>query len=179
MLLTSETWAVPKQKNMFRVVLCANATTSILYAAFMITSSNSGADFPARETPFPQAFEAFRLYIRSSWLLAREGEIQTPGQDYSATTDEVKMSNDGKRLLSKIGRAEWSEAPLWHPVRKVPGSPWNKFIRNTGQKMFPRIGDSVEPMKFQVPSSALTLIEPWEQYYADIRSRFDEVGSQA
>lgn len=178
MLMTSESWKTPASSELFRVSLCANATTSIMYAAFMILSANPAVNSPGREPPSSQIFEAFRLYLRSSWLLARDGQVQMPGQDYSTTTDELKMSNDGKRLLSKVGRSEWSEAPLWHPVRKVPGSPWNKFMRNTGQMVFQMEGDAKGPTSFQVPSSALTLVEPWEQYYADIRARFDQVSTR-
>lgn len=175
MLMTSDAWSVPATKELFSVTLCANCTTSLLYSAYMIVCATPA--FPLQQTSEEQMTEGLRLYIRSAWLLARDSQIQSPGLDFGATTNEIKLSSDGRRLLSKVGRVEWSEAPLWHPVRRVPGSPWNKFIRNTGQKIFqPSSADAQAASQFQIPSSALTLIEPWEQYYDEIRRRFDQVG---
>ncbi|KAH8171593.1 mating-type protein MAT 1-1-2 [Sarocladium implicatum] len=177
MLMTSEPWQTAPAKKMFAVSLCANSMTSLLYSAYMIVSATPA--FPLQESTQSQMMEGLRLYIRTAWLLARDSQVQGPGLEFGATTNEIKVSNDGRRLMSKVGRVEWAEAPLWHPVRRVPGSAWNKFIRNTGQKIFqPAAADSQAASQFQIPSSALTLVEPWEQYYAEIRRRFDQTGRQ-
>jgi hypothetical protein len=122
--------------------------------------------------------EPMKLFMKTMWHIAREGSLEfdfPPAAEYGASEEEVKLSHDGKRLLSKVGQESWSEASIWHPCRRIPGSPWNKFIRNKHQKLFlsPRVGRT--QLALQLPSSSLSLAEPWEIYYSELRSRFDQV----
>nr|BAD72599.1 MAT1-1-2 [Cordyceps militaris] len=177
MLLTSETWSRPESPTLRFGTLVANAATAILFGAFMIIPKVSIRESSNLLVSVLKDNEAMRLYLRTTWQLAQDGASKythSPSAEFGTTTSEVKIDHAGKRLLSKVGQENWSVASLWHPSRKTPGSAWNKFMRNTQQPYFPRKKIKTE-IRYRLPSSCLSLAEPWEIYYSELRSKFDQV----
>ncbi|KAJ4147305.1 hypothetical protein LMH87_001837 [Akanthomyces muscarius] len=180
MLTTSETWSRPESPSLQFGTLVANAATAILFGAFMI--------FPKIKISEPLSLlvsvlkdnEAMQLYLRTTWQLAREGASKytnSPSAEFGATASEVKIDHAGRRLLCKVGQESWSEASVWHPCRKTPGSAWNKFMKNTQQPYFP-LKKTRTALQYRLPSSCLSLAEPWEIYYSELRSKFDQAHRQ-
>lgn len=176
MLLTSETWSQPENHSLQYGALVANAATTVLFGAFMILPKMGQVKTATLLFSALKDNEAMRLYLRTSWQLARRGASKytsSPSAEFGANTSDIKIDHTGKRLLSRIGQEHWSVASLWHPGRKTPGSPWNKFMKNMKQPYFPARAKNTS-LKYQIPSSCLSLAEPWEIYYSELRSRFDQ-----
>lgn len=181
MLLTTEIWLQPKDPKLQVASLISCATTTMLFAAYMISSR-----MPAYETwnfalsACPNN-EGIKLFLRSAWRLAQRSVDDggaPPGLDFGTYLNEIKLSRDGKGLLSKVGRANWSRAPFWHPCRKVPGSQWNKWIKNLCRPIFPKLPhDNSKDVHivFRLPSSAILLTSMVGEYYSTLRTRFDQV----
>lgn len=177
MLLASETWARPESPNLQFGTLVANAATTILFGAFMIIPRITAIEPSSLLVAVLKDSEAMQLYLSTSWQLARNGTSKftsSPSAEFGATTSELKIDHTGRRLLTKIGQEHWSEATVWHPGRKTPGSPWNKFMRNINQPYFPR-QKTKSSLHYRIPSSCLSLMEPWQIYYSELRSKFDQV----
>lgn len=178
MMLASKAWYLPLNDELRRASLVSNATASILFATYLISSSTDLTHTTIFTNSTTPNNESMKLFLKTMWHIAREGSLQfdiPPAAEYGASQEEVKLSHDGKRLLSKVGQENWSETSLWHPCRRIPGSQWNKFIRNKHEKLFssPRAGRT--QLALQLPSSSISLAEPWEIYYSELRSRFDQV----
>nr|BAC67540.1 MAT1-1-2 [Cordyceps tenuipes]BAD95879.1 MAT1-1-2 [Cordyceps takaomontana] len=180
MLLTAETWLRPENQSLRFAALVANATTTILFGAFMILPKiNIGGSSTLLTSTFKEN-EAMRLYLKTTWQMTREGTSRytdPPCAEFGTTTSEVKIDHTGRRLLSKIGQEYWAVASLWHPGRKTPGSAWNKFMKNTQQSYFTQTRTE-RALKYRLPSSCLSLAEPWEIYYSELRLKFDQVRFQ-
>nr|ALI93546.1 MAT1-1-2 [Hypocrella siamensis] len=179
MLMTTESWLRPKHPNLKAASLVSNATTTLLLASYLIHPV-------AMENPWAfgmssaQFTDALHQFIRTSWHIARENYSAfdcPPGCEFGATLNEVKLADDGKRLLTRIGRDSWQEAPHWHPCRRVPGSSWNKYLKNWSQPMFSSKPITNRKVVITLPSTMLDLARPWEIYYTDLRARFDSVSS--
>ncbi|PTB45237.1 uncharacterized protein TrAFT101_000694 [Trichoderma asperellum] len=180
MLLTTETWLPPKDPKLQVASIVSCAATTIIFAAYMISSrmpTNESWDFALSACPNN---EGIRAFLRSAWRLAQQtvdtGD-HSPGIDFGAHIDEIRLSKNGKDLLSKVGRGGWGRASFWHPSRKVPGSSWNKWIKNICRPIF-----SKSPYRnlqdvqiiFRLPSSATLLTSVFGEYYSTLRVKFDQ-----
>jgi hypothetical protein len=181
MLLTTETWLPPKDSKLQVASLVSCAATTVLFAAYMISSRMPTYESWNFALPACPNNEGIRLFLRSAWRLAQQtvddGHI-SPGIDFGARVDEIRLSKDGKDLLSKVGRGDWGRASFWHPGRKVPGSPWNKWIKNICRPIFPKSPyDNLRDIHivFRLPSSAILLTSVFGEYYSALRTKFDQV----
>ena len=175
MLISTELWDAPQTPQLHTATLISNATAVFLYATYLMLScvTTHSASHALTATNSERCME---IYLRSAWAIARQDAQnieRPPAVEFGAHQGEIKLSSTGKRLLTKVGRQEWRETPYWHPVRRVPGSPWNKFMRNMAQPIFQ--ASTPTAVWFNLPSSSLTLAEPVEEYYRELRSRFDQV----
>ncbi|KAK5998933.1 hypothetical protein PT974_01317 [Cladobotryum mycophilum] len=97
MLLTSEIWHTSELPKLRLAALISNATTTILFAAFMISSQMESIHSWGYALSACPNDEGMKLFLRSSWQLAREGihrAITSPGIEFGTTLDEVKLSRD-------------------------------------------------------------------------------------
>lgn len=177
MMMNSETWLPPKHPNLKAAALVSGLTTTILLATYLIhpAYTQNACVLPSRST---QNDDALLLFIRISWYISRtrfSDFVCAPGADFGANLNEVKLGNDGRRLLTKIGRDHWHEAPHWHPCRKVPGSAWNKYLKNMNRPVFPTDEADSNEVAINLPSTMLDLAHTWETYYSELRARFDRV----
>ncbi|KAJ2978389.1 hypothetical protein NQ176_g3841 [Zarea fungicola] len=175
MLLTSETWSRPEHPSLRFGTLVANAVTTILLGTFIILPKIENIKSTNLLVSSLKQNEAMRLYLRTSWQLAQKGTTKyasSPSAEFGANDSELKIDYNGRRLLTKIGRETWKVASEWHPCRKTPGSPWNKFMKNKKQPYFPKKAKKTS-LQYQIPSSCLSLAAPWENYYSELRTRFD------
>lgn len=178
MSLTSDFWQQSQSPNLQGAELAANAAVSILYTAYILTSTSIFRDSWKFATSAGQNEEATKTFIRTAWQVAREGHDvfdSGPGSEFGAFQDEIKLSKNAKALLSKVGREDWCIAPLWHPCRRVPGSAWNKFMRNSNKTFFTTQQKEHNDICYEIPSSIISLAEPWHIYYTKLRSRFAQV----
>ncbi|RDA91457.1 hypothetical protein CP533_6290 [Ophiocordyceps camponoti-saundersi (nom. inval.)] len=125
--------------------------------------------------------ESMKLFLRSAWSLTRENfgerDFFPPGIEFGTTLSEVGLSQNGSQLLTSIGRGgRWAVPPPWHPVRKVPGTAWNKILRNQVQPIFPESPTNSRTFHLTVPGSCATLVQPYEKYYFELRNRMDQAG---
>lgn len=178
MLLTTETWLPPRDPKLKVATIVSCAATTIIFAAYMISSrmpTYESWDFALSACPNN---EGIRIFLRSAWRLAQQaGDAggHSPSMDFGAHIDEVRLSKDGKDLLSKVGRSDWGRASFWHPGRKVPGSSWNKWIKNICQPIFPK-SPCIQNLQiiFRLPSSATLLTSVFGEYYSSLRVKFDQ-----
>lgn len=176
MLVTEENWAEPDKQELGVLALVTNSVTSMMFAAYLI--SHRADTYTCKYTEGKMSFRcALRTFLQCSWQLSRVGCDGRPGQEFGALPDEVKISSDGKRLLTKVGRIDWHEPPFWHPFKKVPGSAWNKFLKNVEQPVFSENPLTSTHVTSRLPSSAIKLVEPIEAYYTELERRFDEVSN--
>ncbi|CEJ95234.1 hypothetical protein VHEMI10726 [[Torrubiella] hemipterigena] len=120
--------------------------------------------------------DAVSLYLKLMRRIhskARKPRQERPGSVFGASNKYVRMSRDGRSLKVQDGQGHWTVAPSWHPCRTIPGSSWNKFLRNAWA---PRFGSNAQQHRlcYNVPDSALTLSDTFVNYYHDLQSRFDQ-----
>ncbi|KAF7548339.1 hypothetical protein G7Z17_g7126 [Cylindrodendrum hubeiense] len=182
MLLTAETWEEPYHPKLKISTLLTNATIAFLFATYVITPHLKSHSLWQQHLTdsSSRGRKEMSAFLKTTWHVSREGwekSDQPPGAVFSALDTEVKISDDGRKLLTRVGCPNWHEAPFWHPFRVVPGSPWNKFIKNRRQKYFqilPTVGNRV---RYLVPGSAVTLTSSSETYYGILRSQFDRTNT--
>ena len=181
-LMTMHCWLTPTQPLLKVGSLISRSVTTLLYAAFLIAPrmlEESGADY----LDLTQPEDTMGAFLRSAWVLWREdyelSDMSSPGIEYGITLNEVKLTSDGMDLITMLGEDNWYCPDFSHPIRKVPGSAWNKFLRNHRHPVFPE--SLSQPLGFQVmiPSSLQTLARPFERYYCELRTRMDQVRNQA
>nr|BAD72607.1 MAT1-1-2 [Ephelis japonica] len=179
MLMTSEVWVLPRNGKLKAASLISAATTTILFASYLIyTDAVQHECACTLDATSAQSFEAMTLFIRSSWQVARTNSNifdSPPGREFGATLSEVRLSNDGKRFLTRVGHKSWCEAPYWHPCRRVPGSVWNKYLKNLARPIFPIQFRANNKLHISLPNTIFSLIQLWETYYHELRDRFDQV----
>nr|AKE48502.1 MAT1-1-2 [Ustilaginoidea virens]AKE48506.1 MAT1-1-2 [Ustilaginoidea virens] len=178
MLFTTENWLPPQDPNLRTASLISSVTTTILFASYLI-SSEGLQNLRFHKVSAAECDEAISLFIRASWQVAREGSSKfngPPGDEFGTSLNEIKLNSNGKRLLTKIGHQQWHVAPYWHPCRRVPGSSWNKHIRNFNRPIFHAEPSSSNAVFISLPNTMLALTQPWETYYSELRSRFDRTG---
>jgi hypothetical protein len=178
MLLTAENWTPPNDARLQAAMLIANSATSVVFAAYLIGHDYEGASWKAAVQDY-HASGCVRSFLKCAWQVARRGSELHPGAEFGAFADEVKLAGDGKHLLVQIGRGKWTKPAYWHPCKKVPGSPWNKFLKNKNHPIFQGSSDTTsrpsERIMHRMPNTAIKLAEVFEDYYADIRARMDQV----
>nr|CAQ42992.1 mating type protein [Hapsidospora chrysogena] len=176
--LTAENWTPPNDARLQAATLIANSATSVVFAAYLIGHKYEGESWKAAVQDY-HASDCVRSFLKCAWQVARRGGELHPGAEFGAFADEVKLSVDGKRLLVKIGRGKWTKPAYWHPCKRVPGSAWNKFLKNKIHPIFQGSYDMAsepsERIMHRMPSTAIKLAEVFEDYYADIRARMDQV----
>lgn len=181
MLLTTENWLPPRDPKLKVATIVSCAATTIIFAAYMISSrmpSYESWDFALSACPNN---EGIRIFLRSAWRLAQQtvdAGDHSPGMNFGAHIDEMRLSKNGKDLLSKVGRGDWGRASFWHPGRQVPGSSWNKWIKNICRPIFsksPYSNFQNIPIMFRLPSSATLLTSVFGEYYSSLRVKFDQV----
>lgn len=162
-------------------ILIANAAVSLLYAAYAI-SPHLKDDTMFEITTFCHDERSLRLFLDVTWKIGfRKGARKVPtglGHEYGIAPGDTRMSKGGRRLLIRTGPkgTVWAPAPYWHPYLQLPGSPWNHFIKNLKQPIFPCDKPHEEkPVQYLLPTGALKLVEPYEAYYSQLRARAQEV----
>nr|ABE98350.1 mating type protein 1-1-2 [Fusarium graminearum] len=141
MLAGSRDSQVPEHPKLRAASLVSKATVAVLYTAYTIGPHLT--NFPWRKLKHMPVLSAIDLYLKvfiSTCGIVYSNDpaiIPPPAFEYSVTQEDVKVSNCGRKLLVKVhGDEYWRTAPKWHPYIKVPGSPWNNFIRNRKQPIF-------------------------------------------
>ncbi|KPM39117.1 hypothetical protein AK830_g7440 [Neonectria ditissima] len=179
MLMATEAWEKPTHPKLQAASLITNAAISFLFATYVIAPHMEDEPLwtgPISEDPVNMCQNEMLLFLKTNWHVQREGwqdSDHRPGAEFDALKSEVKMSEDGKRLLTQVGYPDWHEVPSWHPFRVVPGSPWNKFIRNRYQKIFPVFPAMTNRVRYMVPGSAASLTNSFREYYNVLRSQYD------
>ncbi|KAL7917742.1 MAT1-1-2 [Trichoderma austrokoningii] len=182
MLLTTESWLPPRDAKLRVATIISCATTTIMFAAYMISSrmpTYDSWDFALSACPNN---EGIRILLRSAWRLAQQtvdAGHHSPGMDFGAHIDEMRLSKDGKDLVSKVGRGDWGRASFWHPGRQVPGSAWNKWMKNICRPIFSKSRNPQHvQICFRLPSSTTLLTAVFEEYYSSLRVKFDQASRQ-
>nr|BAE93601.1 MAT1-1-2 [Tolypocladium inflatum] len=177
-LMTTDRWLTPTQPLLKVGSLISRSVTTLLYAAFLIAPrmlEEPWAEYMRHTRPE----ETMRAFLRSAWALWRENyelfDVSPPGIEFGVTLGEVKLTSDGMDLITMLGDDDWYCPDISHPIRKVPGSAWNKFLRNHKQPVFPETQSQAPGFQAMIPSSLLTLARPFEKYYFELRSRIDHV----
>ena len=173
----SDFWVTPRNPKLFRAALLSNAATTVLFATFLIVPLIRLPGWDSFEQP-ALGHEGIVMLLKTAWRLNREGLSKSqcaPGLEFGATREEVKMSPDGKELLTCIGSGKWHTAPYWHPFRVTLGSPWGKFIHNLQQTTFLPQRQTWGRIQYRLPSSALSLVRGYEAYFSDLKSKFAQV----
>nr|APA36947.1 mating type protein 1-1-2 [Fusarium praegraminearum] len=141
MLAGSRDSQVPEHPKLRAAALVSKAAVAVLYTAYTIGPHLT--NFPWKKLERMPVLSAVDLYLKvfistCGTVYSTEPTIvPPPAFEYSVTQEDVKVSNCGRKLLVKVhGDEDWRAAPKWHPYIKVPGSPWNNFIRNRKQPIF-------------------------------------------
>nr|QKY89079.1 mating type protein 1-1-2 [Calonectria hongkongensis] len=176
MLRLKEVWDPPSHPRLRAAALMANAAVSFLFAALLIIPHLSRKKL--RQNLARNDKKAMAMFLQTAWRVARESRNKAerpPAAEFGAMNTAVKLSKTGNQLLVHLDGDEWEEVPCWHPCRIVPGSAWNKFMRNRCQPVFPMGHEVLYPeVQFAVPSSAINLIDIYRDYYMSIRDQFDD-----
>lgn len=188
MLNLSEVWLSPDDKDeegLQITTLAAKSAISFLIVGTLMfphlaDSVCSSEDLSKLGPRLP--FEAF---LRAFWDVTKvrlPAYLPAPAAEFGANFDEAKLTVSGRSLMVKTKKNGWHKAPLYHPARVVPGSAWNKWMKNEDRKVFmggnqnSAFEDDPElEIWYRVPSSALTLIEPFKSRYEALRRKFTEV----
>ncbi|KAL6917536.1 hypothetical protein ACHAP8_000558 [Fusarium lateritium] len=141
MLAGTRDASMPEHPKLRAAALVSKATVSVLYTAYTVGPHLK--DFPWDRLERMPVLPAVDLYLKV--FISSCGSIYSnkpaiappPAFEYSVTQDDVKISKCGSKLMIKThGDEIWHAAPKWHPYIKLPGSPWNNFIRNRKQAIF-------------------------------------------
>ncbi|KYK59755.1 hypothetical protein DCS_00889 [Drechmeria coniospora] len=163
MLMTLERWEKENHPLLRIGSLVSKSVTTLIFAVFLITPQMVNQDW-IKESKQKEIKETMGTFLRCSWAMSRENydmvDCHPPGTEFGATLDEIAIDYTGRNLITKIGRPEWGIASLSHPMRRVPGSQWNKFLKNHRQPMFPKAPQA----------------ETYEDYYSELRTRMDMTG---
>ena len=176
-IMITRSWTVPHNPGLKAATLISNAATSIMFAASIILPHMTNSSLQDGHRMVLE-YKGIKLLLKTIWRLARDGNMtsqQPPAVEFGATLEELKLEHDGKYLMTKIGRSEWHKAPYWHPCHLSVGSPWGKYIKNVGLPMFPDVAIHAAEIKYRLPSSAMSLTQPYEAYFAELRFRYDQV----
>jgi hypothetical protein len=125
------------------VVLVGNTVTAILAALFMIAKHiSTQRDLPGSVSSpagYGNHTEWLRLFVDCAWGLfnldnRNEGQLLCSDSGLELGTEIAITKNSSIALPVEDGI--WMAAPFYHPLIKMPGSPWNKFFMNQRQEVF-------------------------------------------
>jgi hypothetical protein len=179
MLRGLQEWLHPKHPKLQAVCLISKATMAVLYTTYTVGPQLEELPWKLiRHMPVNEAHELFfRLFISVAGNPYNDGTIMTtpPAFEYNVTQEDVRISQCGKKLLVKVYmEEEWHRVPAWHPYFKLPGSPWNNYIKNTEQPTFLSTPVSTA-IKYELPSSALAIALEFRTKYFAVRDVYEEV----
>nr|AEP03806.1 mating type protein MAT1-1-2 [Fusarium subglutinans] len=167
-----EVWAHPKHPKLQAACLISKATLAILYATFTIGPHLEGFAFKyLSEVPVSKSRELFlKVFVSISGNVYNDDEVfaTPPAFEFGAARGNVRICQQGKKLLVRSPTEQfYREAPDWHPYRRVPGSPWNNFIRNTELPVFSTNENPVPHtnIKFILPYNAIVLAGQFKAKY--------------
>lgn len=172
MFLVAEIWQPPSVSRLRTAYLMANTTTTMLFGAFTILPYLSKLPWEAI-LQHNKEHMGLKLFLQTAWKICRPAKSQPPSVKFAASLRGAYLSKDGKRALTDDG-------PLsdWDPGLRVPGSHWNKFFRNHEQPMFSTSSSTAFPMLyFRMPSSLVAITESYNDYYLELKEKFDEVSA--
>ncbi|KAH6956467.1 hypothetical protein HG530_001914 [Fusarium avenaceum] len=180
MLRGLQEWLHPKHPKLQAVCLISKVTMAVLYITYTVGPQLE--DFPWKLIPHMPVTEArklfYRLFISVAGNPYNDGTIMTtpPAFEYNVTQEDVRISHCGKKLLVKVYMDEtWHRVPAWHPYFKLPGSPWNNYIKNSEQPTFLSTPRSTA-IKYELPSSALVIALEFRTKYFTVRDVYEENG---
>ncbi|KAM0249599.1 hypothetical protein ACHAP5_002725 [Fusarium lateritium] len=180
MLSGLQEWLHPKHPKLQAVCLVSKATMAVLYTTYTIGPQLK--DLPwnlISHMPVTKARELFfRLFISVAGNPYNDGTIMSnpPAFEYNVTQEDVRISRCGKKLLVKVYmEEEWHRVPAWHPYFKLPGSPWNNYIKNSEQSTFLSTPVSTA-IKYELPSSALAIALEFRAKYFAVRDVYEANG---
>ncbi|KFA66094.1 hypothetical protein S40285_04295 [Stachybotrys chlorohalonatus IBT 40285] len=178
-LLTSEPWMPPHHPVLRRATLISNVVVTVLFAAHLILHKQLPSTKGDNETRPKNCQDALKHFLRFVWKLEPKTDC-IPLPLFGASPDEIKLQSNGRGLLINTPSQGWVDMPEWHPCRKVPGSAWNKFMRNHLQPIFSTASTSSEELflEFHLNSVALEILAPYETYYDALEVKFDERHTQ-
>lgn len=172
MFLIAEIWQPPSVPRLRTAYLMANTTTTMLFGAFTILPYLSKLPWEAI-LQHNKEHMGLKLFLQTAWKVCRPAKSQPPSVKFAASLKGAFLSKNGKRILSDNGSLQ-----DWHPSRRVPGSLWNKFFRNSEQPMFSASGSTTFPMlHFRMPSSLVAITDSYHDYYLELKEKFDEVSA--
>uniref|UniRef100_A0A8H7N2E0 Uncharacterized protein n=1 Tax=Bionectria ochroleuca TaxID=29856 RepID=A0A8H7N2E0_BIOOC len=119
--------------------------------------------------------EEIRLSPHGKGILIRADRVEDEEDQEEDQEEEGDDKFDVHSEEEDDGEKEelWLEPPFWHPFKQVPGSPWNKFLKNKQQPIFSFTDEDVTGITHRMPSSAMEIILPFQRYYRELRFRFD------
>ncbi|VUC36961.1 unnamed protein product [Clonostachys rosea] len=122
--------------------------------------------------------EEIRLGHRGECILIRanrehDEEDRGDEEEEEGGDDDELHSEQEDDEEEKKEEELWLEPPYWHPFKQVPGSPWNKFLKNKQQPVFSFTDEDVTGITYRMPSSAMKIISPFQRYYRQLRLRMD------
>ncbi|KAK2673069.1 MAT1-1-2/MatA-2/Smr1 [Fusarium oxysporum f. sp. vasinfectum] len=172
-----EEWAHPKHPKLQAASLISKVTLAILYATYTIGPHLEGFSFNhLSHMPISKSRELFlRVFVSISGNVYNDDEVFTtpPAFEFGAAQGNVRICQQGKKLLVRsLSEQFYREAPDWHPYRRVPGSPWNNFIRNTELPVF-STNENPTPhakTKYILPYNAMVLAGQFKAKYNLVRA---------
>ncbi|KAF5000882.1 hypothetical protein FGRMN_1491 [Fusarium graminum] len=182
MLSGLQNWADPKHPKLQATCLISKATMAVLYITYTIGPHLK--KFPWAKLCYMPVDEAYNLFFSVFTSVSgnpyNDGTIMTtpPAFEFNVTQEDVRISRCGQKLLVKVhGEESWHTVPAWHPYCKMPGSPWNNFIRNSEQPVF-QAGSTELPeepkIKYELPSSALPIALHFQSKYHAVRDEHED-----
>nr|AYD41912.1 mating type protein 1-1-2 [Fusarium anguioides] len=177
-----EDWTHPKDPKLQAASLISKAAIAVLYAAYTIVPHIETFPFNhLARMPVSQARELFlKVFVSVSGNVYNDDEtlVAPPAFEYGVSHEHVRISRGGKKLLVKVYSQEnWRSVPDWHPYRKLPGSPWNNYIRNIEQPTF-----STDPSRlpcteidYSLPTKSMLLARQLKEKYAATRVYLDSI----
>nr|QFP39800.1 mating type protein 1-1-2 [Fusarium ramigenum] len=167
-----EVWAHPKHPKLQAASLISKASLAILYATYTIGPLIDKFAFDLlSEMPVSKSRELFlKVFVSISGNVYNDDEAfaTPPAFEFGAVRGNVRICQQGKKLLVRsLSEQFYREAPNWHPYRRVPGSPWNNFIRNTELPVFSTDENHVPhtKIKFILPYNAIVLAKQFKAKY--------------
>ncbi|KAJ3518236.1 hypothetical protein NM208_g14592 [Fusarium decemcellulare] len=179
LLAVADAWQKPVHPKLQAACLITHTTVAFLYVAYAIRPHLD--EFPWRDLPPYVDFQrAKALLLKVSLSVAGQGYEKTqrpepPAVEFGVTRGDVRISHKGSKLLIKVARLPgWHSVPYWHPYAKVPGSPWNNYIKNHQQPTFcSGPGPHSRRIEYKLPSTALSITDYFSGMYADARTDID------
>ncbi|KAF4333011.1 mating type 1-1-2 [Fusarium beomiforme] len=175
MLRGFETWAHPKHPKLQAASLISKTAIAIMYATYTIGPHiKNFALHHLDSMPVAKSRELFlKLFVSVSGNVYNDDEVfaTPPAFEFGAARGNVRISQQGKKLLVKTRTDQtYRCAPYWHPYRRVPGSPWNNYIKNSEVSTFSNDSSLAHSkIKYTLPLNAMFLAGHMRQKYVITR----------